>query len=172
MQQDLEQEINNTSGSSYRQLPQVAQRLWQVGGAFRVAIEAGFVLLLLSLPPGLMGRWWVWALFGVAVILLGLLQIGYVPKKRWQNWYYRLAEDKIELGHGVWVRRKILVPMKRVQHVDTRQGPLQKRLKLAAVTVHTAATTHEIPALEEDRAAEVRDIISQYTRQALEQHDL
>lgn len=172
MQRDLENQINGATESRYSQLPQVARRLWQVGGVFRVLIEAGGILLLLSVSVKLLTLWWVWALFGVFVILLGLLQIGYIPKKRWQNWYYRLGEDKIELGHGVWVRRMILVPMKRVQHVDTRQGPLQKRLKLATVTVHTAATTHEIPALEENRAAEVRDVISQYTREALEQHDL
>lgn len=172
MQENLEKQINDAAVSDYSQLPAVAKRLWQVGGVFRVLFEAGGILLLLSVSMELLTLWWVWAIFGVVVILLGLLQIGYIPKRRWQNWYYRLAEDKIELGHGVWVRRKILVPMKRVQHVDTRQGPVQKRLKLAAVTVHTAATTHEIPALEENRAAEVRDIISQYTREALEQHDL
>ncbi len=49
--------------------------------------------------------------------------------------------------------------MIRVQHVDTEQGPVLKKFGLATVSVSTAATTHNIPALALEEALELRDRI-------------
>jgi membrane protein YdbS with pleckstrin-like domain len=53
-----------------------------------------------------------------------------------------------------------------VQHVDTRRGPLQRRLGLSTVVFYTAAGPNEIPQLAKDTAAEVRDRIAELTRTA------
>lgn len=42
--------------------------------------------------------------------------------------------------------------MARVQHVDSEVGPLERRLGLASVWVHTASGAFEIPALDAERA--------------------
>ena len=54
--------------------------------------------------------------------------------------------------------------MARVQHVDTRQGPLLRHYGLSTVTISTAAGTHEIPALADDVAGILRDRISELAR--------
>ncbi len=61
---------------------------------------------------------------------------------------------------------RTLVPMARVQHVDTRRGPLQRRLGLSTVVFYTAAGPNEIPQLATGTAAEVRDRIAELTRTA------
>ncbi len=61
---------------------------------------------------------------------------------------------------------RTLVPMARVQHVDTRRGPLQRRLGLSTVVFYTAAGPNEIPQLASGTAAEVRDRIAELTREA------
>ncbi len=61
---------------------------------------------------------------------------------------------------------RTLVPMARVQHVDTRRGPLQRRLGLSTVVFYTAAGPNEIPQLAAATAAEVRDRIAELTRTA------
>jgi len=58
------------------------------------------------------------------------------------------------------------VPMLRVQHVDTTQGPLDQALGLATVVVHTAAGTTTIPALTEGDAGRLRDRIAALARTA------
>jgi membrane protein YdbS with pleckstrin-like domain len=58
------------------------------------------------------------------------------------------------------------VPMARVQHVDTRRGPLQRRLGLSTVVFYTAAGPNEIPQLASETADEVRDRIAELTREA------
>lgn len=58
--------------------------------------------------------------------------------------------------------------MIRVQHVDTIQGPLLKKYRLSTISISTAATTHEIPALDENEADELRISIAKLARVAEE----
>ncbi len=85
---------------------------------------------------------------------------------RWKRWRYEIREQEIELQHGVFVIKRTLVPMVRVQHVDTKQGPILRKYHLSSVTVSTAATVHEIPALEMEEAEEIRLSISKLVRVA------
>ena len=70
-----------------------------------------------------------------------------MPELRWRRWRYEVRDEEIDLRHGTVRITRTLVPMLRVQHVDTTQGPLDQALKLATVVVHTAAGATIIPAL-------------------------
>lgn len=87
-----------------------------------------------------------------------------IPKLRYRRWRYEIFEQEIYIQHGVLIVTRTIIPMLRVQHVDTKQGPLLKKYKLATVSISTAATTHEIPALNEVDASNLRDRISQLAR--------
>lgn len=56
--------------------------------------------------------------------------------------------------------------MARVQHVDMKQGPILRKYRLATITITTAATKHEIPALDIEEADELRLSISRLARVA------
>ncbi|WP_373895139.1 PH domain-containing protein [Virgibacillus sp. CBA3643] len=86
------------------------------------------------------------------------------PGIRWKRWRYEVFEQEIYIQHGILIVSRTLVPMIRVQHVDTKQGPILRKFQLASVTISTAATTHEIPALLEEDASELRDRISALAR--------
>lgn len=107
-----------------------------------------------------------WFLAG-AVLISGIFTYFFVyllPILRWRRWRYEVFEQEIYIQHGILIVNRTLVPMIRVQHVDTEQGPVLKRYQLASVTISTAATTHEIPALLEEDASELRDRISALAR--------
>lgn len=87
-----------------------------------------------------------------------------LPTIRWRRWRYEIFEQEVYIQHGIIIVSKTLVPMIRVQHVDTKQGPILKRFRLASVTISTAATTHEIPALVESDASELRDRLSKLAK--------
>jgi membrane protein YdbS with pleckstrin-like domain len=91
-----------------------------------------------------------------------------MPYLSWKNWRYAIDENEIDLKRGVIFKTRTLIPLSRVQHVDTRQGPLLRSYNLASVTISTAATTHEIPALDSIIADRVRQQISTYARLAEE----
>lgn len=121
------------------------------------------------LSPGA-GFFSTWTLIAITVILTVVtgLAIFFVPEIRWRRWSYQVDEHEVDLQSGIFIITRTLVPIKRVQHVDTRQGPILRSYNLADVTISTAATTHRIPALNEEVADRVRDKISKFARLAEE----
>ncbi|GAA0610653.1 PH domain-containing protein [Virgibacillus siamensis] len=110
--------------------------------------------------------WPVW-IIAIAIVISAISTYFFVfllPVLRWRRWRYEVFEQEIYIQHGILIVSRTLVPMIRVQHVDTQQGPILKKYKLASVTISTAATTHEIPALLEEDASELRDRISALAR--------
>ncbi|MDQ0178103.1 membrane protein YdbS with pleckstrin-like domain [Bacillus chungangensis] len=101
-------------------------------------------------------------------LLITLLFTYLIPFIRWKRWRYEVRDQEIELQHGVFFMKKTLVPMIRVQHVDTVQGPILRKYDLATITIATAATVHQIPAVDLNEAEEMRRAISQLARVAEE----
>ena len=104
----------------------------------------------------------------VAFLAFALVQIGFVPQIRYRHWRYQVDAQELDIQFGVFVVRRTLIPLVRVQHVDTVQGPLSKQFGLSSVTVSTAAGSHVIPGLSDQAADELRDHISALARVARE----
>jgi hypothetical protein len=65
---------------------------------------------------------------------------------------------------------RTVVPFGRVQHIDTTQGPIERRLGLATLILHTAGTRSaavSLPGLREADAEQMRDRIRAKIRQDL-----
>jgi membrane protein YdbS with pleckstrin-like domain len=142
-------------------LPAAARSYWRLVIAVRtlllapVALFAGAPVTALGLP------FWV----PVALELAGgLLAAALVPDLWWRRWRYEIREDELDLRHGLWTVRRTLVPIRRVQHVDTTSGPLQSAFGLASVSFHTAAGETKIPALTEADAEAVRRRVGELAR--------
>ncbi|WP_442857377.1 PH domain-containing protein [Bacillus sp. FJAT-42315] len=114
------------------------------------------------------GPLWVIGVLILAGVLMLFLFVYLLPKLRWNRWRYEVREQEIELQHGVMITRRTLIPMIRVQHVDTEQGPVLRKYGLAGIKISTAATVHEIPAVEMEEAEEMRKMISNLARVATE----
>jgi uncharacterized protein len=105
----------------------------------------------------------IWVLPAL-VAVLGGVAVAVVPPLRWRRWRYDVREDEIDLRAGLWTVRRTLVPIRRVQHVDTESGLLQTFFDLATVTFHTAAGATEIPALKRAEAERVRSRVAELAR--------
>ncbi|UYO36057.1 PH domain-containing protein [Bacillus zhangzhouensis] len=108
--------------------------------------------------------YWIGAILSGLWVLQVIFGIWLIPKIRHHIWRYEVFENEIEIQHGLIRVTRVIVPMVRVQHVDTSQGPLLRRYRLASVQITTAATVHDIPALELEEADELRDYISRLAR--------
>jgi hypothetical protein len=80
-----------------------------------------------------------------------------VPTLRWRRWRWRLDDDELDLRRGALTEIRTIVPVARIQHVDIRRNFAAQIVGVAAVVVHTAAGTTEIPALQDGEAALMRD---------------
>ena len=104
---------------------------------------------------------WAWAAAATGVVLaLSLTWAVVSPSIRYEQWRFEIREDEVDLLHGLIVKTRQIVPMSRIQHVDTTRGPIQRRYGLASVVFYTAAGGMTIPELSDERAASVRDQIA------------
>ncbi len=140
-----------------------AKLLWRLTGALQAApILAGgaFGSYVLFTDAPL----YLAALPLLGALALTILFVFVLPPLLWRRWRYEIRPLEIDLQRGLLRVTRTLVPMARVQHVDTRRGPLQRRLGLSTVVFYTAAGPNEIPQLGQKTAAEVRDRIAELTR--------
>ncbi len=73
---------------------------------------------------------WVAGVAAVAIFLGG----GFVwPLLRWRTWRYEVRDEEIDLLRGALVVTRTLVPMTRVQHVDTQRNPVADLFDLRSV---------------------------------------
>jgi hypothetical protein len=156
------------------QLPEPSQRLapaavhlWRTTGvmwaiAFLLAAMVGSMALGdWDGAPGFLVPL-VWTIAAGAAIV----RVAIEPQLRWRRWRYEIRPEEIDIRRGVWSIERTLVPMARVQHVDTESGVLQQAFDLATVSFHTAAGEVRIPQLTVAEAGAVRERIATLARAA------
>jgi membrane protein YdbS with pleckstrin-like domain len=140
--------------------------LWRITGTLNMLpllVGAGFAALALMRYGGV--SLFLGVLPVLAVLVLAGVVVGMAPGLRWRRWRYEIRPDEVDLQRGIFWISRTLVPLARIQHVDTRQGPLQRRFGLSTVVFYTAAGPNQIPELSTPVAAEVRDRIAELTRE-------
>lgn len=143
--------------------PRVRLRWWCEGAlsVLPMVLFAGVVdgFGLLPVPRGLL-------LGGVAALCGGAVAV--LPLLRYRRWRYALLLDESDPatppGGALWLRRGVVwetvsvIPLVRLQFVDTQQGPLDRLFGLAQLVVHTAAlgTSGRLPGLDAAEAERLR----------------
>ena len=146
-----------------RRLPPQARTLWRLEAAQRWGLAAiGVVVVLSTVGDGLPGA--VRGLAAAVVVAGALTGVLVLPGLRWRRWRYEVREEEVDLLRGALTVVRTLVPMARVQHVDTRQGFLEQALDLSTVVFHTAAGAIAIPALHDADADDLRNRIAALAR--------
>lgn len=149
------------SSDPREQLDPNARRIWVIGD-----LIGTIVLTLIVLGVALLVRWladlhWIWVVIPVVIVLgLGLAWAIVTPRIRYNQWRFAIRDDEVDLAHGIVVKTRQIIPMARIQHVDTTRGPIQRHYGLASVVFYTAAGAMTIPELADERAADVRDRIA------------
>ncbi len=166
---DLDTESGRGDEYGHRYLSSEAINAWRItralGSLVYWIVPLGYGAMVAGSP-----EWPEWPAYVLGLLFLTytILEGTVIPYVRWKRWRYRVDRNEIDLQRGIFVVTRTLIPVKRVQHVDTRQGPVYRQFGLASVTVTTAGDTHEIPALSESVADDLRNKISEYARIARE----
>ena len=136
--------------------------LWRLQGLTRLAT---FWVPVLLVAAGWLGfRYGVSAgAAATAPVALLLATITLVwPSLAWRRYRYGVRDDDLLVESGVLFRHSVSIPLDRIQHVDTRQGPLERAFGLSRLVVYTAAgmsADGSIPGLEEAQADALRDTL-------------
>ena len=151
-------------------IPEPAQRLAPAARwAWRLSWAGGCVVAMVVLGMAGGGLPGAWRTAGMVVLAIALLAgTPLVPELRWRRWRWEVREHEIDLQRGILVVRRTLIPMARVQHVETERGVIGQALGLATVEIHTAAGSHEIPLLTDFDAGMLRARIAELARTDLD----
>jgi membrane protein YdbS with pleckstrin-like domain len=143
--------------SEWQALPERARLLFAIsrtGLAIPLGV-AGFVLFRVFGLPAFAG------LLGGIVLAGGFgLWLGF---RQFRHLAWRLDGDGLAIRRGRLYQRETRVPVTRVQHLDLKRGPWQRRRHLATLIVHTAGTRHSavtLAHLDANDAERLRDVLS------------
>jgi membrane protein YdbS with pleckstrin-like domain len=155
--------------------------VWRISALANVLLYALIVVAsLLAIRFGLSSSpdirdplvFWIFDLALLACAVLSLVAlivfVGVVPQIRWIQWSFDVLEEEVDIHKGIFWRKRIIIPLIRVQNVDTKQGPVMRAFALASITVATAAGEHEIPGLPLAEADALRDRVALLARIAQE----
>lgn len=145
---------------------------WHAPPARAVRLHAGFLAAIFALcgigavagplaaADGLGGAVRI-GLGGLALALGGGFGAWLGARLRHQRW--KLDAEGLWLRQGRMWWRETRVPASRVQHVDLKHGPLERRVRLATLVVHTAAVHLSgitVRGLDEADAERLRDALA------------
>jgi hypothetical protein len=131
-------------------------RLWRTESIIWTVVLSG-IAGALQLAWGRAFPFWT---IGAFVILYGVVYLAFWVQRAYAAWEFEIRESDVRLRHGVLWRRTSVVPHARIQHVDTRHGPLTRAYGLASVILYTAGHTGaaiEIPGLPAAEAESLRE---------------
>lgn len=101
------------------------------------------------------------SVFGV-FLLWALFMIAWHPVLAYKASGYAMDEDVLLIKSGVWWQVVHLLPRSRLQHVDLKSGPIERKFGLATLVLHTAGThaAHlTLSALPQEDAQRLRDAL-------------
>jgi len=106
--------------------------------------------------------------FVVPVLLVSVFTILLRPARLHRAWGYRMDPRDLHIARGVWTRVQTVVPLRRVQHIDIAQGPIERAFGVCRLVLHTAGTMHSrvvLPGLGRATAEDMRDEIRSHIRE-------
>lgn len=111
----------------------------------------------------------IFSSLSVVVLILGiaivLILIAWFVFAATRAIHYSIREHDIIVKSGLFWKKEIIQPLKRVQHVEVTQGPLDKRFTLANVKLFSAGTrqsTFRIPGIKKHLAEQIRQYVLDY----------
>lgn len=137
-------------------------RIRGIVGALVLGVTIGVLELFLLRPEGLLTT--RSGILTGAVTAAALIFALLWPGLRYAHWRWSVEPNRVVIRRGVVWRTHSLVPRVRIQHVDTRNSPLQRWLGLSSLIIYTAGTRGadvEIPGLASEQAEHLREELAE-----------
>lgn len=130
------QQINSRAVPYLRLTALLGTVLWLIGAGLVIGLTLYF-----SWPAYI-----IWIAVAILIIIF-IVDVFISPKVFYRVTRYGLFDDYIIVRRGFIFISTTLVPIKRIQGVTLRTGPVSRRYNLAKVQVLTASTRIELPPL-------------------------
>jgi membrane protein YdbS with pleckstrin-like domain len=137
--------------------------LWTFRVLIRTIVIVGGLTLTYALVES--SRPWVGPILAILTVILGVT-MAVMPTWRYLIHRWEHTDRAVYLLKGWLVREWRVIPISRIQTIDTMKSPLQQVLRLATLRV-TTASTHgaiSIEGLDADVAADTARVLTEITQ--------
>jgi uncharacterized protein len=153
---------SDAAAPAWQPLPPRAQALFVAGYLWLLlpAAVAGHFIGGPLADRGLIGAAWQ---AGATLALAALAAAFWLGRKQYRYTRWLLDGQGLAVRRGRFWQAETRVPATRVQHLDVKRGPLQRRRALATLVVHTAGTANSavsVPNLAQEDAERLRERLS------------
>lgn len=124
-----------STDEGWQALPPRARNVFMLGGLW-LALPFAIGPAILAEVFEAASPAWVAPVGALAGAALG----AWLGHKRYRHTAWLLDDEGFSLRRGRLWRSETRVPDTRVQHLDLRHGPLERRYRLATLVIHTAGT--------------------------------
>src|SRR5699024_2204392 len=76
-----------------------------------------------------------------------------------KTWRYDIDENYIQLKYGFINKHSLIIPMSRVEYVNTNHGPILRYYNLSVLTIVTITSANQITAIPVAEAEEIRHLM-------------
>jgi uncharacterized protein len=118
-------------------------------------------VLFVAVVPIVGLSWLVAGLQFMAVLILFVF-LAWFAHKSARVMRYALRQHDVIVQSGVFWKKETVQPIRRIQHIEQHQGPIDKRFGLFELKLFSAGTGHftfRIPGLDADSASRIRRFI-------------
>lgn len=91
-------------------------------------------------------------LFGLGVLYTVVYEMIIDPIWDYNVSTYGMGEDAVEIVKGAIFKKRVLIPLVRVQHVNQTQGPVMRMFGLTELSIATASDSFEIEGITVEEA--------------------
>ncbi len=141
----------------YIKLDKKAITSWRIGRILRLPIwlivcAAAFIGGMCMPVAGIIVK-----VIAIALAVYKVIGIIIYPQIEYKQWGYKIAEDRVDIRHGIFFVTHSVIPVVRIQHITVSQGPVNRKLGLYEVEMSLASDNFEIPCLSKAVADEISE---------------
>lgn len=142
-----------------KQMPECIKKVWWKRNlAFMIIFLAiGSVVVTIMKVSHILEEVWLLLAVGYFVLMVSIFVINQllIPY-RYKFHRYELTPEDVAFQKGYIFRSITYVPINRIQHVETEQGPFLRKENLMEIIIYTASTNHHLPGLNGEDAMMLR----------------
>lgn len=105
------------------------------------------------------------------IIFFLLLNTFLYPIIEYKQWKYNITDSRVDFSEGIYATKRTILPIIRIQHIKINQGPINKLLNLANITMVTAGGSHTIPNIDIKTAEKIGDYLNLKVKEKVQNHE-
>ncbi|KRM92601.1 PH domain-containing protein [Liquorilactobacillus cacaonum] len=94
-------------------------------------------------------------IFFIVAVLATIASLLLIPYRYYFH-RYKINQTEVAIQTGFFFRKTTYIPLIRIQHIETSQGPILRFVHLTELSIHTAANVHLLSGLDIKTAANLR----------------